>query len=501
MSAVDHTSPDTSGLIITIPATPLPTVGDPADPMSVRLLVRMAVKLQVDGRRLNTRIKRLGVLMRSLAEKSRWPWVRYQLVHDNDDTMTAGILAGMAKDLPPHDVIPASPGGKVAAYNAPLGSDMVHVVLALSDDWACDRQAWDVDLLREYLARFPDCDGLLMFRDGLSGHKIPTAPLMGWRLIRRLGYILPPWYKAFWCDNELLALASGYGSLARTDESFGFRHCHWSASDDPFESLDALAIIAGEHNDSDRELYLQQRAVNFGVPSTAALDICINTTPLRRDSARRIVTVLQNQLDSNELWRSARLLISVAPGQKSGGPSLGTRRNQLLDIAACPDRWRIRTADDPWGVDTPSRRKSYVCFVDDDDDVSDDYVKTILDGINLWHDRYRVFPDCVALKGWYYARGNPPELFVHDLAYNGSAIREWVTVRDERGNLLHLRTPNHLNAVRSDIAVRARFDDIGHGEDRTYSKRLLPLLNTIVPVPGVLYHYHYDCSKDPEYVV
>jgi hypothetical protein len=350
-------------------------------------------------------------------------------------------------------------------------------------------------------------DGLLMFPDGLSGHLIPTAPLIGARLLRRLGHIWPPEYVGLWCDNALKMEAESIGRLAVTDEDFGLRHRHWSTGQTSRDSL-SDRYSAEDRVDRDRYISAVARArsepLTRGLPLSRipALDIGINTTPNRYDRLTRIVADLDWQIEVGGWFPHVAVLVLRELGQRFGGPPLGDSRNRILDAAASPFRWVIPAA--PGSTDTPVRRPSYVAFVDDDDEVSPRYIEAIMTALLDAASRGE-YPDCVSTEGRYYARNQPPERFVHDLEYNGQPIREWVSVRDVDGRPLHLRMPNHLNPVRSDIAARARFDPVGYAEDRSYSGRLLPLLRTIVrpdhsPDTGAVYHYHYDHEKSPEYV-
>lgn len=109
----------------------------------------------------------------------------------------------------------------------------------------------------------------------------------------------------------------------------------------------------------------------------------------------------------------------------------------------------------------------YACFVDDDDLVSEDYVARILKALESG-------PDCASLAGRMIAMdapGHPSRPFFHSLKY-----RAWF-----EQNEVYYRPPNHLNAVRREIALKVPFLPLNFGEDRDYSLRLLQLLEQMHP--------------------
>lgn len=115
----------------------------------------------------------------------------------------------------------------------------------------------------------------------------------------------------------------------------------------------------------------------------------------------------------------------------------------------------------------------YICFVDDDDMVSGDYVAKILEAI-------QTCPDCCSLIGEIHFNNGVTRQFRHSVQYD-----KWEKVDD-----VYLRYPNHLNAVKRELALQAGFKDMNKGEDRDYSDRLKPLLSIEVQIDGIIYHYN-----------
>ena len=94
--------------------------------------------------------------------------------------------------------------------------------------------------------------------------------------------------------------------------------------------------------------------------------------------------------------------------------SIGDKRNKLL----------------------ASSQAEYICFVDDDDRVSGDYVARIAEAL-------KEKPDCVGMEGVITFDGRGPRKFIHSNRYDSWFERDGV----------YYRTPNHLNPVKREIKI------------------------------------------------
>lgn len=120
----------------------------------------------------------------------------------------------------------------------------------------------------------------------------------------------------------------------------------------------------------------------------------------------------------------------------------------------------------------------YVSFVDDDDMVSADYIEKILAALSK-------NPDCSSLTGVVVFSDGYSRPFVHSLRYD-----RWI---DDHEGKVYYRPPNHLNAVKRDIAKLVGFPSINSGEDRAFSMGIRPYLKTEGWIDGVI--YNYMCRK------
>jgi len=115
----------------------------------------------------------------------------------------------------------------------------------------------------------------------------------------------------------------------------------------------------------------------------------------------------------------------------------------------------------------------YVVFIDDDDDISDNYISKILKAISS-------NPDCVGVEGEvFFRKKNRRRKFIHSLRYES-----WF----ERDNVYY-RCPNHISPVKRELALQVMFSDKSKGEDKEYSLKLHPLLKSEVCIKGPIYYY------------
>ena len=178
------------------------------------------------------------------------------------------------------------------------------------------------------------------------------------------------------------------------------------------------------------------------------LSILVLTIPERADKLNRLENILRPHLPIDN---SVELIISEDLPARDGGLTIGARRNAALEIA----------------------QGEYVCFVDDDDIVTYDYIQEILKTIESK-------PDVVGIKGHYIKGKNKPELFIHSIEW-----KKWFTLEG-----VHYRPPTHINPVKRDLALKVKFPDKNYGEDRDYSLALRKLLKTEVMLDNPIYVYY-----------
>lgn len=182
------------------------------------------------------------------------------------------------------------------------------------------------------------------------------------------------------------------------------------------------------------------------------LSILIPSLQSRAEKFLQLYDVLRPQLVDG-----VQMLTEIDNGELS----IGSKRNLLLDKA----------------------KGEYIAFIDDDDTVSKDYVKHLMEGINKG-------VDCVSLRGVITWDGDRPELFEHSIKYDAYRTNDTGVPKYER-------YPNHLNCIKASIAKKFKFPEISHGEDTDFATQIFKsgLIKTEHYVDSVLYHYNFVTNK------
>ena len=125
-----------------------------------------------------------------------------------------------------------------------------------------------------------------------------------------------------------------------------------------------------------------------------------------------------------------------------------------------------------------SATAEYVCFIDDDDLVSTDYVRRIYAALTATDP-----PDVVGFRLRYFEGAAMAGVAIH--SYRAAEIPAHAPPGCHRQE----RIPNHLNPVRRELALRVGYKRLNFGEDADYSKRLSELKPREVFIDGYLYDY------------
>ncbi len=180
--------------------------------------------------------------------------------------------------------------------------------------------------------------------------------------------------------------------------------------------------------------------------------ILICSLESRHEYLNRLMTILQPQLVEG---------VSIQVATDNGKMSIGQKRNELLQQSPA----------------------DYVAFIDDDDRVSNNYVKLILEGISRG-------VDCCSLKGEITENGKNPQIFEHSIRYFAYRTNEFSYVKYER-------YPNHLNCIKASIAKQFKFPEKNHGEDTDWATKIHKsgLIKTEHYIPHTIYYYDYISNK------
>ena len=169
----------------------------------------------------------------------------------------------------------------------------------------------------------------------------------------------------------------------------------------------------------------------------------------REKEYQRLIEILEPQVTKE---------VEILTLRDAGEVEIGVKRNTLLLRA----------------------NGKYLCFIDDDDYISENYISEVMEGI-------KKNVDCCSLVGEITTNGTDPRMFVHSMDYV-----EYAT----RGNVYY-RPPNHLNVIRSSIAKKFRFPAINHGEDTDWAMAICRsgILKSEHKIKKTIYFYDYWNNK------
>lgn len=342
---------------------------------------------------------------------------------------------------------------KIEAVNAGSVNNW-DILLLASDDMQPVDNGYAAHVLAAMAEHFPHYDGAVFFDDGYAHDRCCTLPILGRRLYDQFGYVYEPSYRSLVCDIEQTDVLRGMGRLVYVNRKI-IEHRHPAVGNAP---SDALYKRNNGPEQADRENY-ERRAESRRPHAQLAFDsppmwlsVCIATMPERRGLLNRLVDHLYAQIIRHRP-RQVEVLTDA------GGGTIGEKRQRLLEKS----------------------RGLFVAFVDDDDWIADDYIAQVVGALEREPE-----VDCASLWGVITENGDNPQRFHHSLQYEG-----WY--RTPEG--LFARTPNHLNAIRRELALQAGFKASNFGEDHEFSKAVRPLLRREAVVDSVLYHYWYSGNK------
>lgn len=118
----------------------------------------------------------------------------------------------------------------------------------------------------------------------------------------------------------------------------------------------------------------------------------------------------------------------------------------------------------------------YMCYIDDDDKVSADYVTSIMEGIKSG-------ADVITFEGLYLKNGTVSQKMIYT-TMKGDI--------DERDVLYRL--PNHFCPVRREIYKQCNFTPKSFGEDKDYANEINKLINNEYHIKKELHIYDFNVA-------
>jgi glycosyltransferase involved in cell wall biosynthesis len=189
-----------------------------------------------------------------------------------------------------------------------------------------------------------------------------------------------------------------------------------------------------------------------GSSNLPILSILICTLEERKtEFLSRILSILKPQINNKD--------VEIVILTDNGEVPIGTKRNLALDSA----------------------NGKYVCFIDDDDIVSDGYVDLVL--LKSKEDS-----DVIVFNGIVTTNGWDIRLAKQGMEYEYGEIDN-----------VYYRLPNHL-AIHKKETINERFMDVRTGEDDEWAQRRLKEIKTQSRIDGIIYHYDFRTTTKKYFV-
>lgn len=193
------------------------------------------------------------------------------------------------------------------------------------------------------------------------------------------------------------------------------------------------------------------------------LSILIPTIPDREKSFGHLLTKVIVQGDDLERVHptlgKVEILWSSTDSFLNGGPSIGKKRQALVEQC----------------------KGKYLCFLDDDESISPNYIETIVRLCQL--DCDVVTFRSIAKMDNYWS--------VIDMSLKNNEDEEATPDRIVK------RKPWHINAIRSEFAKLYEFPDTNYSEDALWMKNVLYHLESEAHTDAILHQYNHS-SKTSE---
>ena len=133
------------------------------------------------------------------------------------------------------------------------------ILIATSDDMEYVTPGFDLQIIEDMQANFPDGDGVLHYPDGFDHGDILSLPIMSKKYFDRFGYIYHPSYQSLFCDEEAIIVAKQLGKVFMSDKLL-FKHMHpaWgaAANDQQYKHTESFHPI-------DKKVFQNRTARNF----------------------------------------------------------------------------------------------------------------------------------------------------------------------------------------------------------------------------------------------
>lgn len=347
---------------------------------------------------------------------------------------------------------------KVAAYNADIDKYDFDIIVCGSDDMEPVISGYDLIIAEKMKKHFPDGDGMIHFFDGKASQICNTLPIMGKKYYERFGYVYHPEYQSMYCHMELASVAKIL-KKEKCSRTVLFRHNHpaWGLA-----AWDELYARNEKDKQSDKALFEERRRNYFHLgqelidaATTKKWSILILTLNEREAVFAELYNKIQKQIIDANLQNEVEVLVF----KDNREFPIGFKRNSLIAQSS----------------------GKYTVFLDDDDDVHENFIRMIYDALEA-------DPDCVRFVGILTTKGQNKQGLVSSIAYKDKTFSDGA----------YRCPPGHINTMRRAVSCQFLFPQVNFGEDQAFTWELLAsgLLKTEAYIDEPYYHYRYDGKYD-----
>lgn len=336
---------------------------------------------------------------------------------------------------------------KIQAINADMEKiEGWDILLLASDDMIPVVDGYDEKIRNDMYFYHRNMDGVLWYNDG-GQNKINTLCILGNRYYQRFNYIYNPEYISLWCDNEFTDVSVFLGKYYKSEEII-IEHAHPVYQKTNFDELYA-------RNESffniDKVTYEKRAAKNFDLNEILPyLSILTPSVPSRvTTSLVKLIDKIDHQIKENNLEKKVEHLILIDNKIRT----VGRKRDNLIQSAV----------------------GQFVAFVDDDDDISKDYVLELTNAI-----KEHPNVDVITFKQNCFIEDYPKSVAVFGLQHENEGYQP---------NTIFKRKPYHICAWNRRLAQQYRVPSNNICEDAGWASQMWKVAKTEHHIDKVLHAY------------
>jgi hypothetical protein len=342
---------------------------------------------------------------------------------------------------------------KVQAINADMGKiDGWDILLLASDDMIPVVEGYDEIIRNDMVKNYPDMDGVLWYNDG-ARVDINTLSIMGKKYYQRFNYIYHPAYISLWCDNEFTDVSMSLERCTKSERVI-IEHAHPVYQKTQY---DELYVKNESYYHQDQITYNARKSKGFDLNDTIpSLSILTPSVPSRITSnLLKLIDKINNQIEKHNLKKKVEHVILIDNRIKT----VGRKRDNLLQSAL----------------------GKYVAFVDDDDDISHDYVIELVNAIDKNPD-----VDVITFKQNCFIENYPKAIAVFGLKNEQQSYSPGQTFT---------RKPYHICAWKRSLVKDYHFSYKNYGEDYDWIKQLWDVAKTEFFIDKILHAYVHSSNN------